>query len=225
MDQFPRPRIWQKKGARDRLIRLAATNPEWALGFEDECWWSRFAQPALHAFSEAGEPMRLIQQTPAKDDPDPKALCAYGMVVRSTEPDGEADEQVFLRFVDGRPVSSITTRFLDWSCRRLQRMGKKALLLIWDNASWHKSREVEDWIASHNRAVKDGASEAGVRIVSCLLPTKSPWLNPIEPMWIHGKRKVIEPDGLLGAYELADRVCGVFGCKHEPHLSIDQEVA
>ncbi len=226
MDQLSRPRIWQKKGARDRLIRLAATNPEWALGFCDECWWSRFAQPALHAFSEASEPMRLIQQTLAKGDADPKALCAYGMLVRSTEPDGEADERVLLRFVDGRPVSSITTtRFLDWSCQRLQQMGKKALLLIWDNASWHKSHEVQDWIASHNRALKDGGSEAGVRIVPCLLPTKSPWVNPIEPMWIHGKRKVVEPDGLLGAYELADRVCGVFGCEHESHLSIDQEVA
>ncbi len=42
---------------------------------------------------------------------------------------------------------------------------------------------------------------------------------------VHGKRKVVEPDGLLDAYELADRVCGVFGCDHEPHLFIDQEVA
>ena len=32
--------------------------------------------------------------------------------------------------------------------------------------------------------------------------------NAIEPKWIHGKRKVVEPDGLLTAYELADRVCG-----------------
>jgi hypothetical protein len=64
-----------------------------------------------------------------------------------------------------------------------------------------------------------------VRIVVCFLPKKSPWLNPIEPMpWIHGKRKVIELDGLLGAYELADRVCGVFGCPYYEHLSIPQEV-
>jgi transposase len=156
-------------------------------------------------------------------DPDPKALCAYGLLVRSTGPDGEADERVLLRFVDGRAVSSITTRFLDWSLKRLQRMGKRALLLIWDNASWHKSREVENWISSHNRRVKESGS--GVRIVSCLLPVKSPWLNPIEPMWVHGKRKVIKPDGSLSAHELADRVCGVFGCEHEPHLSINQEVA
>ena len=106
---------------------------------------------------------------------------------------------------------------------RLRRRGKKALLLIWDNASWHKSREVRDWIDAHNRQVK--ASGHGVRIVACPLPTKSPWLNAIEPQWIHGKRKVTEPERLLGAYELADRVCGVFGCPHYEHLSIPQEVA
>jgi hypothetical protein len=32
-----------------------------------------------------------------------------------------------------------------------------------------------------------------------LPPAKhSPWLNAIEPKWVHGKRKVVEPDGLLG---------------------------
>jgi hypothetical protein len=96
--------------------------------------------------------------------------------------------------------------------------------LVWDNASWHKSREVRNWIAAHNRQVKDGGR--GVRIVPCcLLPTKSPWLNAIEPKWIHSKRKVTEPERLLGAYELADRVCAVFGCTREEHLSIAQEVA
>lgn len=76
MDHLPRSRVRPKKGARNRLIRLAGTHPEWALGFEDETWWSRFAQPSLHSFCEKGEPTRLVGQTQAKDDPDPKALCA-----------------------------------------------------------------------------------------------------------------------------------------------------
>ncbi len=97
--------------------------------------------------------------------------------------------QSWLRIVDGRPVSDITTQFLSWSSLRLEAMGKKALLLIWDNACWHKSKFVKDWIAAHNRQVKNSGSEAGVRIVPCLLPKKSPWLNPIEPKWIRGKRK------------------------------------
>jgi transposase len=160
--------------------------------------------------------VRLLKKEPKKDDPDPKALSCYGLYLPELA-------QTWLRFVDGRPVSAITTQFLSWCCRRLQAVGKKALLLIWDNASWHKSLSVRDWIGAHNCKVKEGGR--GVRIVVCPLPTKSPWLNAIEPKWTHSKRKVTEPERLLGAYELADRVCGVFGCAHEPHLSIPQEVA
>ena len=51
-----------------------------------------------------------------------------------------------------------------------------------------------------------------------------PWLNPIEPMLIHGKRKLVAPDGVLVEWEFAERACEVFGCAHEPHLSIYHEV-
>ncbi len=199
-------------------MRVAEANSsEWAVGFEDECWWSRVALPTLSSWSEEGKPLRLIQQSVAKDDPEPKAVSCYGLYLP------ELDE-TWLRFVDGRPVSGITTQFLLWCVERLEAVGKRFLLLIWDNASWHISKEVRRWLGSHNREVK--SSGEGVRIVSCLLPKQSPWLNAIEPKkWVHGKRKVVEPDGLLGAYELADRVCGVFGCPHYEHLSIPREVA
>jgi hypothetical protein len=198
-------------------MRLAKNNPEWAVGFEDETWWSRLALPILSSWTEEGRPLRLVQQSVAKDDPDPKAISCYGLYVP------ELDE-TWLRFVDGQPVSGITTQFLRWCTEKLKAIGKRFLLLIWDNASWHISKEVRRWLGRHNREIKkSGTGE--VRIVSCLLPKHSPWLNAIEPKWVHGKRKVIEPDGLLGAYELADRVCRVFGCPHYEHLSIPQEVA
>jgi hypothetical protein len=41
--------------------------------------------------------------------------------------------------------------------------------------------------------------------VPCFLPKKSPWLSAIEPKWVHGKRKVVEPDLVLAAYERAYR--------------------
>jgi transposase len=187
------------------------------LGFEDESWFSRFERPSLHSWADATKPpMRLLEKEARKDDPEPKALSCYGLYLPQMA-------QTWLRFVDGRPVSAITTQFLSWCCHRLRQRGKEALLLIWDNASWHKSHQVRDWIKTHNRCVK--ASGRGVRIVPCLLPTKSPWLNAIEPQWIHSKRKVVEPERLLGPYELAERVCKVFGCAHEEHLSISQEVA
>jgi hypothetical protein len=88
---------------------LAQAHPTWALGFADEVWWSRLAQPHVHAWGEAEQPLRLVEQTVAKDDPDPKALACYGLLVRRA---GQ-DEAVWLRFVAGRPVRALTIPFLD----------------------------------------------------------------------------------------------------------------
>lgn len=201
------------------------THPEWALGFEDEVWWSRLAQPALHAWAAADQPLRLVEQAVAKDDPDPKALACYGLLVRWWDrgPYHAAHDATWLRFVDGRPLSSITTQFLDWACGQLAAAGKRALLLVWDNAPWHLSKEVRHWVQAHNHRVR--TTGTGVRIVPGLLPIKSPWLNPIEPKWVHGKRKVVEPARLLAARELAERVCAAFDCPYEPHLAIPKLVA
>jgi transposase len=188
------------------------------LGFEDEVWWSRVALPSLHSFSEKGKPLRQVQQSVAKDDPDPKALSCYGLFLPELE-------ETWLRFVDGRPVSGITTQFLQWCSKKLAERGKKVLVLVWDNASWHISKEVRTWIDEHNRGVKKSANERGVRIIRCQLPKQSPWLNPIEPRWVHGKRRVMEADGLLTAHELVERVCETFNCPHYEHLSVAEKVA
>jgi hypothetical protein len=80
------------------------------------------------------------------------------------------------------------------------------------------SKAVRAWIRTHNRAVKHEGH--GVRILVCYLPVKCPWLNPIEPKWVHSKRAIVEPTRLLSAQEVADRVCAYHGCPHEPHLSL-----
>ena len=218
MDHQSRPRVPPKKGRRDRLIALTEAHPDWALGFADEVWWSRVAQPQAHAWTETEHPLRLVEQTVASNDPDPKALACYGVLLRQTG----CSEQVWLRFVDGRPVSAITTQFLAWCCGKLETLRIPVWVLIWDNASWHVSRAVRAWIRAHNRAVKQRRS--GVRILVCCLPVKSPWLNPIEPKWVHSKRAIVEPTRLLSAQEVADRVCSYHGCPHEPHLALPDPV-
>jgi hypothetical protein len=131
--------------------------------------------------------------------------------------------EVWLRFLDGRPVSAVTTTFLGWCCEQAAGRGKRALLLIWDNASWHISKEVRAWVRAHNRRVK--ASGIGVRLLVCQLPSKRPWLNPIEPKWAHTKREVVEPDRLLPARELAERVCEALECAYHEHIPIPEKVA
>ncbi len=49
---------------------------------------------------------------------------------------------MLLRFVEGRPVSPVTTQFLSWLSQHLFQEGKRALLRVWDNASWHISKQV-----------------------------------------------------------------------------------
>lgn len=201
------------------MIRLAATHPDWALGFEDEVWWSRLAQPTLRTWQPAGATLRVIETAIPPTDPDPKALACYGLLVRGG---AVTAAEVWLRFVDGRPISAVTTQFLAWCCAKLAAAGKTALLLVWDNAGWHLSHQVRAWLRTHNQHAK---RQGGVRILSCFLPSKSPWLNPIEPKWAHGKRAVVSPDRLLSAQELADRVCAYYRVPHQPHLIMPQELA
>ena len=172
------------------------------LGFQDEVWFSRYAKPNLHAWTD-DKPVRLVQPEADKADPDPKAMACYGLLRADTQ-------QMLLRFVQGRPVSSVTVGFLSWLLCVLASEGKEALLMIWDNASWHVSKEVRHWVRAHNRRVKQ---EGGCRLLVCGLPSKSPWLNNIEPKWVHGKRAGVEPERKLMADELKGRLCDYYQCE------------
>ncbi len=177
----------------------------------------------MHAWQDEQHLARLMEQSWQKNDPDPKALACYGVLWQEGQPDDPRHDEMWLRFVSGRPVSDITTQFLEWCCKRLAAPGKTAWLLIWDNASWHSSKCVRTWIREHHQQVKQ--SGKGVRILPFRLPPKSPWLKPIEPKWVHGKRAIVEPYSLLSATQLAERVCSHFGCSYETHLSLPEKVA
>lgn len=185
------------------MIQLAQGHPQWVLGFQDEVWFSRLAQPHIKVWS-GPKPFQLQTKARAKDDCDPKALACYGLLRGDT---GE----MMLRFVEGRPVSRVTIGFLAWATRRLAAAGKTALFLVWDNARWHTSREVQRWIKAHNRRVK--ATRRGCRLVVCPLPSKSPWLNNIEPKWVHGKKNTLEKQRILSAKETKQRLCKYYKCK------------
>jgi DDE superfamily endonuclease len=188
---------------------MAAHNPNLVLGFEDEVWWSREAQPQMHAWSDDVS-VRLVEQTVPRKAPEGKAVACYGLYV-------PAGNQVLVRLVHGRPVSVVTCAFLAWLTTYFAAQGTRALVLIWDNASWHSSQAVQEWLKAPNRSAKH---EGGCRLIVCRLPSKSPWLNPIEPKWGHGKRAVVEPVRVLSMAELIQRVCAYYQC--EPTAPIAQ---
>ncbi|VTR92429.1 Uncharacterized protein OS=Rubrobacter xylanophilus (strain DSM 9941 / NBRC 16129) GN=Rxyl_0519 PE=4 SV=1: DDE_3 [Gemmata massiliana] len=143
------------------MIRLAAAHPDWVLGYQDECWWSRLALPAMHAWAPENHPRRLVEPTVPKGDTDPNALSCYGLLRADTG-------QMMLRFCDGRPVSATTEAFLGWVCEALAAEGKRVFALVWDNAAWHASGRVRRWIAAHNRRVRRAG--VGCRIRVCGWP-------------------------------------------------------
>jgi transposase len=203
----PDPRYAEKKARRDRLIALAARHPDWVLGFEDEVWWSRVAQPRMHAWTD-GPPMKVQLLKAEGDDPDPDAICCYGLLRNDTG-------RVIVRFVQDRPVGDITIQFLSWACEAVAKEGKKVLIIVWDEASWHRADAVAGWVRGHNEHARQAR---GVKLVICELPVASPWLNNIEPCWTHAKKAIMEPDRKLTAQEITGRVCDHFGCELLPYL-------
>src|SRR5262249_52148328 len=126
--RVPLRRLPEKK-RRDQLIQRAMVHPSWALGFGDEVWWSRLAQPNQHGRADGETPYQVAGPGRPPGDPDPKALACYGLL----RPGPLQADQMWLRFVTGRPVSAVTIEFLAWGSGQLAAQGFTALLLIWDN--------------------------------------------------------------------------------------------
>jgi transposase len=204
----PDPQYALKKARRDRLIEVAAKHPDWVLGFIDEVGWSRLQRPRMHAWTD-GTPLKIRVLKEDNSDPDPIAICCYGMLRHDTK-------KVMLRFAENRPLSDNTAQFLAWLCEVLLEEGKKRLIIIWDDASWHASKMVLHWFGVHNRQVRQ---EGGLEVIHFELPAGSPWLNDIEHYYRHAKKMIIEPDRKLTAQETVERVCQHFRCSLLPYLT------
>ena len=204
---------------------LAERFAGWVFGFQDEVWFSRLAQPALHAWTQ-GKALRLHTKskdakgkgtkgkgtkgkdakTPSEKTVEPEALACYGLLRADTQ-------EMMLRFVEGRPVSGVTIEFLEWLTTTLAQEGHRVLVMVWDNARWHTSRAVKEWVKAHNRRLKEQeqrGEKAGCRLLLCPLPVKSPWLNAIEPKWVHGKKNIVEPERKLSSAEVRQRLCDYY---------------
>lgn len=92
--------------------------------------------------------------------------------------------QMLWRYVRGRSISVVTGAVRAWLAMYVTAHGKRARLRIWDNASWHVSQAVEEWIKVPNRQAKQ---ERGCRTIVCRLPGKSLWLHDLEDMTIFRK--------------------------------------
>jgi hypothetical protein len=82
--------------------------------------------------------MRLFEKVTLKDDPDPKARSCYRLYMPQ-------QERTWLRSVDGRPVSAIRTRFVEWCCEKLW-VARRRCFLSGTTPAGRTSKEARRWI-------------------------------------------------------------------------------
>lgn len=197
----------QKKKRCARLVARAIQERTSEVVYQDEVWWSRLAQPQLHSWAAANQPLQVEEWSQDKQDREAAAVACYGALRQS-------NSAMLLRFATPRPVGGATIAYLSWLAQELGKQGVRRVVVVWDNASWHCSKAVRGWIKAHNRAALAArrAGEVGVQLTPAWLPSKSPWLNPIEVRWAHGKRAVSEPQRKLTVAEMQARVCAYYKC-------------
>lgn len=126
--------------------------------------------------------LELQQRMELPQTPD-KALSYYGVKRHDIG-------ALYLYRCLARPNSDETIQFLRWIVLGATLEGKQLVIVVWDNASWHVGKKVKRWIRRYNQQAK---RERKVRLLVWHLPKRSPWLNPIEPHWMHGKQRICEP--------------------------------
>lgn len=111
--------------------------------------------------------MRKGEQVRIPTPPDNDSIALYGVI------ELESGDTFCAFHEKGR--SDYTIAYLE---QLLDNYPRRQILLIWDQAKYHTSNAVEDWLAAHPR------------ITVLLLPRYSPELNPIEQIWRQLKDQV-----------------------------------
>lgn len=165
-----------RKRQRDRLLAWARAAPDGAAVWLDESWFVRWPYQ-FWAWAHKEDLPRVAQRW---DEPvDTTALFATL--------DDETQE-AYLSWSDGNPNSERMIAFLEQLMHHWTHKGKRFIVLLWDKASWHTSRRTRNWIRAYNRRAK---RENRTRLIVCPLPTRSPWLMPLESIFGWIKHQVL----------------------------------
>ena len=165
-----------RKSQRDRLLAMARAAPDGAAVWLDQSWFVRWPY-RFRNWVHKNEPLRVAKRW--NEEVDTTALYAAL--------DDETQE-AFLRWAEGQPNSEVTVQFLEALMAYWTKKGKRFIVLFWDKASWHTSKRTQSWIRAYNRRAK---RKGLTRLIVCQLPTRSPWLMPLEPIFGWTKRQIL----------------------------------
>lgn len=176
------PEYEKKKKHRQMAIEAALSNEDSDLEFADESWFvaqtpKGIMNPQMgSAWGEPGEPLK----TPCSRSKGKTTVSIYaGMSIKTG--------LINYRFTHKNNTDE-TIEYLKMRSLQCLAQGLKRLYIVWDNASFHVSKKLREWRKEHNRSVR---RTGGVLIHFVLLPSKSPWLNPIEAVFRWLKRRAL----------------------------------
>jgi transposase len=165
-----------RKSQRDRLLAWARAAPDGAAVWLDESWFVRWPYQ-FWAWAHKEDLPRVPQRW---DEPvDTTALFA------TLE---DETQEAYLSWSDGNPNSERMVEFLAQLMHHWTHKGKRFIVLLWDKASWHTSYRTRNWIRTYNRRAK---RHNLTRLIVCKLPTRSPWLMPLESIFGSIKHQIL----------------------------------
>lgn len=176
------PEYETKKRRRDWAIETALGDDEYDLEFADESWFvaqmpDGIMNPQMdNVWTCEGKTVKV----PSSRKKSQITLSIYaGMSVKSG--------QINYRFCHKNNTDE-TIEYLVMRSEQCRQQGLKRLYIVWDNASFHISKKLKAWLKEHNKSVR---TKGGTLIHFVGLPSKSPWLNPIEAVFRWLKRRVL----------------------------------
>lgn len=172
----PDPYYELRKSQRDRLLVLARTAPDGAAVWLDESWFTRWPY-RYWAWAHKADLPRVAQRWNEKVD----TTALFATLDDETQ-------QSFLQWADGQPNSERMIQFLKALMAHWTQKRKRFIVLFWDKASFHTSHQTRNWIREYNRRAKQ---EGLTRLITCKLPTRSPWLMPLESIFGWTKHQVL----------------------------------
>lgn len=171
------PHYAHKKARRDRLIAAAKQDPSLVIVYQDESWFSGNPKPVRGY----GRPDHPEDSAVEKDAHKIKGAWVLYAVY-------EALTGHVHRYYAPRCNQTHVRHQLETLLAQYQAAGKRALIVLWDNASWHTAKALRRWYTRYNQRAKQ---EGRIRLLLVRLPSRSPWLNAIEPIFGQAKRRIV----------------------------------
>ena len=172
----PDPLYAMRKARRDRLLAMARAAPDGAAVWLDQSWFIRW-------------PYRFWNW--ASDDDLPRVAKRWSEKVQTTALYAALDDEsqaTFSDWANGQPNSDRTVAFLENLMTYWNEQDRRFIVLFWDHAPWHTSKQTRNWIRAYNRRAKQ---QGLTRLLVSYLPVRSPWLMPLEAIFGYLKHQVL----------------------------------